>query len=336
MLVYPEVSYGPWRGALVEAVMDVHRRRPVDLAVATANPNVDLEAAHQLHLATGVPFVMDQRDAWNLNTFTEEERGGTREKELEAAYIRDASEVWFVNEPLRDWHAERHRESADHIHSVLNGFDRELAPAPVLQPPPPGKPLTFGYIGTITPNTFVREFLEGWASAREQDPEMATATADLWGYLGFFAGRDDASAGLIEQYADRGVRFRGPVPKTEVPQRYAEFDALLLLLGTGRFVTSGKVFEYMASALPIVSVHSPELAVSGILRDYPLWFEPASMEPAAIGAALVAAAHAARTADEATRRACAEVAAQYDRRRILQPRLLALRELVEARRGAVR
>ena len=63
----------------------------------------------------------------------------------------------------------------------------------------------------------------------------------------------------------------------------------------GRYVTSGKVFEYAASALPIVSVHDPGNAASDVLRDYPLWFPVADLEPESIAAAVEAAADAART-----------------------------------------
>ena len=55
------------------------------------------------------------------------------------------------------------------------------------------------------------------------------------------------------------------------PRCTNDLDALLLWLPGGRYVTSGKVFEYMATAKPVVSVHLPELAAVEVLRDYPLW-----------------------------------------------------------------
>jgi glycosyltransferase involved in cell wall biosynthesis len=330
---YPEVHYGPWRDALVDAAIRIHQRRPVDLSVATANPNVDIEAAHQLFLREGVPFVMDQRDAWTLNTFTGAVNEDERIRAQEAAYLRDATEAWFVNQPIRDWHAERYPGNDDRVVVVTNGYDPKLAPEPRLSPPVPDQPLTFAYLGTITSVMPMQEFLDGWDLARARDPEVARSNVDLWGYLGFYAGRSEGLASIIEKHPAAGVAYRGPVPRAEVRDRFADFDVMLLIVGPGRFITTGKVFDYMASGLPIVSVHTPELDASRVLADYPLWFPAGSVDPEDIAAALVRAAAAARSADEETRRRCVEHAAQYERSAILAPRLEHLRELVQARGG---
>src|SRR5699024_6159179 len=83
--------------------------------------------------------------------------------------------------------------------------------------------------------------------------------------------------------------------------------------------TSSKVYEYMASALPVVSVHDPGNAASEVLRGYPLWFPAADLSAPAVADALEAAAHAARTADRATRDRAARYAAGFARDRQLRP-----------------
>jgi glycosyltransferase involved in cell wall biosynthesis len=325
---YPETGYGPWGKQLVAAAREIHSRRPVDVTVATANPNVDVEAAHQLFLEHGVPFVMDQRDAWALDVFRETVTDDPEVIALEEAYVRDAHESWFVNVPIREWYAARYPADADRIHVVSNGYDSDLAPTPRSSGPDPQRPLTFGYVGTITPAMPLEEFLEGWERARKDDAEVERATAQIWGYLGFFAGRNDNEATLLERHVDHGIVYRGPVARTGVRQAYEGFDALLLILGKGRFVTSGKVFEYMASALPIVSVHHPDDDASRVLAGYPLWFPAASLDPADIATALRAGAAAARTATAATYAACTEFAETYDRRNQLGPRLRSLHAYV--------
>lgn len=329
---FPETGYGAWRRDLVDEALSIHRRRPVDLTVATANPNVDVDAAHQLFVREGVPFVMDQRDAWTLDVFKETVTTDPRVLELEAAYVRDAAEVWFVNDPIRDWHVARYADAADRIHVVANGFDRDLAPRPRLAPREPGEPLVFGYVGTLTPMMPIPELIAGWVAAREGGGPMATATAELWGHLGFF-GADSDLPGLLARHPDARVEYRGPVGRAEVRDLFDHFDALLLVLGSGRYVTSGKVFDYMASALPIVSVHQPEVDASRVLRDYPLWFRADSLEPAALAEALRRAAEAAREAGPAVREQCAAYAEAFDRDRQLRPRLEALAQLVADRDG---
>ncbi|MDO5628709.1 MAG: glycosyltransferase [Mobilicoccus sp.] len=326
---FPETGYGPWRYPIEEAALAVHRAKPVDLTVATANPNVDFCGAAILNAIDGVPFVMDYRDAWMLDVFDGgllHEEGG-RVDRIERTLLAGASEVWFVNNPIKEWHERRHPDVAPRMHVVANGYDPDFAPLPRTQPST--GPLTFGYIGTASAKVPMAEFAEGWSLARARGGDMTDATAQLWGYLGFYSTPSAGLLRLVEAKAEDGLSYEGPVPKAKVRETYDTFDVCLLILGAGLYVTSGKVFEYAASALPIVSVHDPRNAASDVLRDYPLWFPVADLEPETIADALVAAAHAARTADTATREACAEFARRYARDLQMGPRVRALKTMLE-------
>ncbi|GAB97079.1 glycosyltransferase involved in cell wall biosynthesis [Kineosphaera limosa] len=336
---FPEVSYGPWRRPLEDAALAIHRRKPVDLVVGTANPNVDFAAGDVLNRRYGIPYVMDYRDAWMLDVFSGDllHSEGGRVDKLERDLLGRALEAWFVNEPIRAWHAQRHPQLADRLHMVANGYDPQFAPEADLDPPAlrnPEAPLTFGYIGTASKKVPLAEFAAGWRLARQR-PELADARAQLWGYLGFFALPNAELVELVEQYRGDDLTYCGPVPKQDVRATYATFDVLLLILGAGKYVTSGKVFEYTAAAKPIVSVHDPGNAATEVLRGYPLWFPVGDLEPESIADALAQAAHAARTADAATRQACADFAAAYSRDLQLAPRVAALRAAVTGSGGGL-
>ena len=126
---------------------------------------------------------------------------------------------------------------------------------------------------------------------------------------------------ILSDVADAGVTYGGPVPKTDVAAVYAGFDALLLILGTGRYVTSGKVFEYLSTGLPIVSVHDPGNAATDVLRGYPLWFPARELTVEAVSDALVAAAKAAAHVDHDKRAAGKAFAEMYSREHQLFPRI---------------
>ena len=281
---FPESSYGIWAKPLVAAAERIHRRRPVDLVIATATPNVDFAPADRLFRKDGVPYVMDYRDAWTLDVFSgktlheDEPIVGTIEQRL----LAGAHEIWFVNEPIRQWHMKKYPEAAGRMHVVANGYDPQFAPLPATRTPDPEHSLRFGYIGTLNLKVPVAEFAAGWARAREDHPSIRKASTHFWGYLGYYANPVVALADLFRNEAERGISFEGPLPKTQVRDVYEGLDVLLLVLGSGRYVTSGKVFEYAASALPIVSVHDPLSAAGDVLRDYPLWLPAASLEPADI------------------------------------------------------
>ena len=321
---FPETGYGPWRATLSAAVERLHAEHPADLVLATANPHVTFAAAWLLHRRHGVPYVMDYRDAWLLDVFSGDRLHGERSRAArwERKLVAVAAEVWFVNEPIRRWHSELYPALSEKMHVVSNGFDGEI---PVhSERAYSERPLHFGYIGTLTPKVPLTEFLAGWASARAVTPELAGAKALLFGYLGYF---QTPRADMLEKVtvaAKDGVVYGGPVGKTDVHAVYDDLDVLLLILGAGRYVTSGKVFEYISMCLPIVSVHDPVNAASDVLREYPLWFPARSLAPEDIAEALAAAAQASLRADPAVQAACRAFAAQYARDRQLRPRIEAL------------
>lgn len=319
---FPETHYGSWLPALTAAVEQVHRRRHVDLCVATANPHVTLAAAHLLHRRHGVPYVVDYRDGWSLDVFTGAELFSPRSRagRWETRILADAAEAWFVNTRIRDWYAERYPAVTERMHVVRNGWDPEfLAP----EPPAPGthRPLTFGYLGTISAKVPVRELAEGWLAAVDRLPTGARLV--LAGYRGFFDGADQRVERLLAEASAAGMDIEDPVPKAEVGRFYASVDVLVLALGTGRYVTSGKVYEYLATGKPVVAVHHPDNASSEVLAGRDAVLLPESLEPDAIATALVAAAEVAtgETSEAvAARRAAAE---DLRRDRQLDPRLQA-------------
>lgn len=325
-LNFPEVGYGPWRKPLEAAASRIHRDDPVDLVVASANPNVDFTVADRLHRDHDVPYVMDYRDAWMLDVFDggmlHEER--SRVAKMEDRLVSGAREVWFVNEPIRAWHQKRYPQAAARMHVVANGYDPEFAPVPRTSPRDAEQPMTFGYIGTISGKVPLGEFAAGWKLARDRSPDLAGARAQIWGYLGYYSTPNPMLLKLIDDYAEDGLTYAGPLPKAMVRDVFDNFDAALLILGKGRYVTSGKVFEYTASALPIVSVHDPNNAASDVLKNYPLWFPVPDLEPESVAGALERAALAARTASAEVREQCRLFSEQYARDLQLQPRILAL------------
>jgi len=179
----------------------------------------------------------------------------------------------------------------------------------------------FGYLGTIYGPMPLRESLEGWALARTRSSAMSTARLVIRGHLGHYSTPDAAVRATIDEFAGDGVSYEGPVSKTEVASVYGGFDALLLALSSSRFITSGKVFEYAATGLPITSVHATDSAASSLLRDHPAWHPTTSLNSDAIADAFVATAeHAAKyTKKDLTK--TQEWASQFSREHQLQPRI---------------
>lgn len=326
---FPEPAYGPWRRMIEPAAERIHAERPVDLCVATANPHVTFTAPLRLHEQHGVPFVADYRDAWSFDVFSGRQlhNPGSRNGRWEQRVLSRATEVWFVNEPIRERYAREHPGQAGRMHVVANGYDPELAAEGVTRRPDAGAGLTFGYVGTISRQVPVAPLISGWRRARDRNPLLGRSRVEMHGYIGHNAPLPAVSAALAAG-GEWGVSYRGPVPKARVRETYSRFDVLLLVLGSGAYVTSGKVYEYLATGLPVVSVHDPANAVTEVLRDYPLWFPSTSLDPDDVAAALESAGAAALAAGDGVRAEAVALARAYRRDAQLEPRVAALRSAV--------
>ena len=325
---FPELAYGRWKPQLEKAAARIHAEHPVDLAIGTANPNVDFATGAYMSRRFDVPYVMDYRDAWTLDVFSGENATswvpGTAR--WERRLLAGAAEVWFVNEPIRAWHSERYG-GAERMHVVANGYDEYEVPLTVPVRPARNSHPVFGYIGTMSDKVPVEPLVRAWRSARESGRIPSSAELVIHGYVGHSG--TGIAADVLAAAAKDGVTFRGPVGKSRIGEIYAGFDALVLALGTGRYVTSGKVFEYLATGIPIVSVHDPGNAATDIVQNAPGWVGTSSLDPADIADALVASADIAARQTQAERSAAQEWAAQYARNAQLEPRITALRALVE-------
>lgn len=331
--VFPEPVYGGWGPNLVKATKRIHREKPVNLVIGTANPNVDFVPGWYLSKTAGIPYVMDYRDAWHLDVFadTHTSRRGSRSVRKERQLLAGAAEVWFVNAPIRDWHKREYPEYGSTFKVVANAFEKDFADQFSGMSPRPGREqgLIFGYLGTIYGPQPLEETLIGWREARKKSPLMANARMVIRGRLGHYSEPDPKTQALLERFRQDGVTYEGSVSKTEVADVYRGFDALLLVLGGSKYVTSGKVFEYAATGLPIASLHHPETAATAILKGRKDWFPLTEVTVADVSRVLQATAECAVTRTSDDYKANQEWAQHLSREKQLQPRIEDLRGLVE-------
>jgi glycosyltransferase involved in cell wall biosynthesis len=333
---FPEPVFGAWRRALEQAVLDIHDAKPASLVLVSTVPYTGLAAAWKLWTARGVPYAVDFRDAWSLDvigggeTFPVRSRRGRWEKKV----VEHAIRIWCVNEPIRNHYARRYPDVGERLRIVPNGSD--LSPAMQARRPDPEAGLTFGYLGTAAfPIHYLWNLLEGWRLARANDPVLARSRLVFRGHFGWqSADMVDSRRALLGKFAPEGVVYGGPVARADVAATYAEWDALVFLISGGRYMTSGKVYEYLAAGLPIMSVHEPEHGALEVLRGYPMWTPPpAKMAAEQLAESFVATVRTVLTASEEQRDAALGHASHFERKTQMTP---AVRDLVESLDGPPR
>ncbi|MFJ6851722.1 glycosyltransferase [Streptomyces sp. NPDC091271] len=326
---FPEPNFGEWRGALEQAVLDIHHEHPADLLLASCVPYVNLAAAWKLWEEARVPYAVDFRDGWSIDVI-EGVEAFSRESELgrwEKKILDHAVSLWVVNDPIAEHYRTRHPDFADRVRVVRNGYDADSSPGRAHKPDPESG-LVFGYLGTVN---FTAQHLEtvlnAWRAAREQEPLLANARFEVRGHIGNGAGREaNRHAEILKQAEADGVRFGGPAAKAEVASIYAGWDAMVLILIGGRYVTSGKVYEYMATGLPIVSAHVVEHDASNVLDGHPLWTGAVGLDEEALTQSFVRAAHMAVETSDAVHAEAMAHADQFTRESLMT---VAVNELID-------
>lgn len=325
--------YLGWIPGVLKAAVRHHLRRPFDVVIATGNPFVSFAAARLLGKMFRIPYVVDYRDAWTFNQFTEQVRfpEGGRMMRWEEKVLRDAAEIVFVNHGMRQWHIDRYPFAAQKMTVVPNGWEPELIGRPEYRATEPARPLRFSYLGTVTSYLPLDVLFEGWRQARSH-PLMAGAELNIHGHLGFFPHDVAPLRERIDREAATGVHYRGAFAKTEIARLYDETDALVFCVPGAKYVTTGKVFEYMANGKPIVSVHKPDIAAVDVLAEYPLWFSGRRLDADTVAESLLSAAKAARDLDRPTFESALAHADRYTRAATLSPWEHRLRALAKEHR----
>ncbi|WP_200210565.1 glycosyltransferase [Micromonospora coerulea] len=330
--VFPEPVFGGWRYELEKAVLRVHREHPADLLLTSCAPYVNLAATWKLWEEYQVPYAVDFRDGWSLDVigggeaFTRDSVSGRWESKV----LDHATAVWCVNDPIADFYRQRYPQLADRVQVVRNGYDEDSLPAIAGRAADPSAGLTFGYLGSVnfTP-AFLEAVLDGWRIARRDDPLLARSRFEVRGHIGAGAAREaNRHMDLLKEAAADGVSFGGPVPKAELAATYGSWDALVLMLVGGRFVTSGKVYEFMATGLPVVSAHDVDHDASNVLAGHPLWTGAVGLDPHRLANSFAEAARMAVKATDADRAAARELARRFARPAVLAPAVRHLAELV--------
>ncbi|MEU6858687.1 glycosyltransferase [Glycomyces sp. NPDC046736] len=333
---FPEATFGDWRGPLEDAVLGLHKERPADLLLATCVPYVNLAAAWRLWEEARVPYAVDFRDGWSIDVVDGHEafRPESEEGRWETRVLGSAISLWVVNDPIAEHYRARYPVLADRVHVVRNGYDADSSPGRSRRPDPDSG-LVFGYLGTVNFSPeHLKAVLEGWRIARTREPLLANARFEVRGHNGHGARRGaNLQADLLRDAEPDGVTYGGPVAKAEVADAYARWDAMVLILIGGRYVTSGKVYEYMATGLPIVSAHAIAHDASNVLKGHPLWTGARGLDAKAIADAFVDAAHLAVESTDAQHAAAMAHADRFTREIIMSEAVKNLVDQFQVEKG---
>ena len=252
-----------WYPRAVAAGLAALRKHKFDLIFATGEPYSAFLIAMTLSRLSKIPFVIDMRDPWTLETYRNEVRTPLRdeaEQWQERKVLEQCAAAVFANR-ASDLYTNKFPELADRFHYIPNGYDsRDFDQVE----PKRFDRFTIIHSGTFLPGYRTADtFLLALRRFVDNRPDLAEKLQVI------FVGKIGDEAELLEELRLGAiVRQTGYVPHSEAVAYLKGADLLLLVGGGHRWEETGKIYEYFASGRPVLGLVRPDGAAASLLSDY--------------------------------------------------------------------
>jgi hypothetical protein len=254
---YPDPQIG-WYPAAVRAGTRALRRQRFDAILSSSFPITAHLVAMRISRRAGLPWAAEFRDPWSDTLPRLPYRGMATA--LERKIAREAGRVIM---PTPTWASHYGARWATDVAVLPNGHDGRQAPSP------PEADAVLTHVGSYYPRRqSLRALWSALARLKARDPALVPRIR----WIGPVDG--EAWAELSEAGLAATVEVTGFLPQTEA-MRLAGASSLLVasgLAGTdhlARGCVPAKLFEYLATGLPILYIGDGESDAAGLLRAHP-------------------------------------------------------------------
>jgi glycosyltransferase involved in cell wall biosynthesis len=259
----PDARKG-WTPYAYKKAVDIIHKQNIDLVVTTGPPHSTHLAGLKLKRKLKVKWLADLRDPWTTVYYNDmlprTARTRKRDKKLEDAVLKNADAVTVVSPGMKSEFEDRN----PNVHVVMNGFDLEDMNA--VAGNSSNKRFCLTYTGNFKPNQHVPQI---WNAIFELLEENEQFRQD---FQLRFVGNLDAS--VPDYFNANGFRDHleiiGYVPHYKVIEEMSTSDLLLFVVPQSRnnhLIITGKLFEYLASGTPLLSVGPPDGDASKIIHE---------------------------------------------------------------------
>jgi len=251
----PDIAMG-WIAPAAKAVEQLCRRLDARVIWATAGPMSSFHVAQRASRRTGVPYVLDFRDAWTI-TFNEfEERRSPRARRRDRhnmfRLLSNAQSVIFRYDREAEcfWRAYHGALKPSKIRIIPNGFEGEVESFSA----PQGEKCKILYTGTLSDYRF-DTFLEAIRSLKQFFPEEAARL-----HCHFIGEGSQAIADRAREYEVADIiTAESAIPSASLVQRTRQAHGFLLLgrppaMNGYELFAAAKLFGYLKSGKPILGI----------------------------------------------------------------------------------
>ena len=254
----PDARVGWNTYSFPKAIELIKKDRP-DVIITTGPPHSTHLVGQRLHKMFDIPWVADFRDPWTTiyyNQFLLRTDSSIRkDKALEDLVLSEASALVTATPGMKAEYEER----ANSVQFLTNGFDQSDFPEDIL---PREETFTISYVGNFKPIQNI-EIL--WQALKDLSTEGASLKLQITGNVA-----EEVSKSILTHGLDHMLEVLPFVPHHESIKRMMSAHILLLPIpqdASSKLILTGKIFEYLATRRPILSIGPPHGNASSILDD---------------------------------------------------------------------
>jgi len=254
-----------WIKPAVEEALNFHKGHNFDAVFATGPPFSNHIIAAKLKQETGVPVILDFRDAWFDNQYVKYPTVWHRNKmsKLESKTVQTANAITVVNSAYENDLFTRYSFIRRPI-LLPNGYDPELLHSKTENRK--NKKFVITYAGLFYSKIQPDQFLKAVTIALDRNPDLAKDIE-----IQFVGSEEKAYARLIKTLGLNDlVSFKGYKSHDETVRILQNSDVLLLILSDKtkmENVTPGKMYEYFGTRKPILAL-VPRGVTRHLLKRY--------------------------------------------------------------------
>lgn len=241
--------------------------------LSSGSPESAHVGAWMLSRKTGVPHIMDMRDGWLdeplkplllTSALRRWQEGG-----LESRIAQDAGAIMVTSDVWKKLFDARYLNLAHKVHVLTNGYPAQMAPTETKKPKGLDDEFVLIHAGRFT------------GSRLSHSPELLMEPLlknlefiPIKGVIRFYGDLSNNEVMRIQAYQHRfaainwRLEFSGIVPRSDMLKIMQQADGLLLLSASYAALPS-KLFEYLATGLPIGFVADPGSATHSALCNLP-------------------------------------------------------------------
>ncbi len=244
----PDARKG-WNSFALKAGEDLLKKENFNLIITTGPPHSTHLIGMKLKKKYGIKWISDFRDPWTniyyLKLFPLTNRSKERHRLLEMEVLKNSDHVITVSNQLK---VDLQKKSSN-VTILYNGYDKTDFENSKNKFEYYSSDLVMSYIGNFKPNQFFDGFLELIESSLQKNPHLKIK------FIGPMDAKVENELKLIH-HSDK-IEFVGPVDHQKALKFMKMAAILLIIIPQGeneKGIITGKIYEYMASGKPILSI----------------------------------------------------------------------------------